>query len=484
MRRGLDWLASVAPYDLATIFALEGEELVVQTARGPLAGENVVGHRIALGAFPTVAEAIETRRARAYTEHDHSHGDGDPFDGVIDLPAGHSCMVVPLTAGEHTLGVLSLDRAKCQVYPQKTVELVELYARLLALAIHHARGRAELATLSERQRMHAATLEARLSGVHAGVLEDSRAPGVRLLATRAAQVARTDTPVLIRGETGTGKERLAHAIHAWSKRASGPFVTVNCAALPDALLESELFGHDKGAFTGATTARVGRFRLADGGTLFLDEIGELGPALQAKLLRVVQEGEVQPLGSDRPRRVDVRLLAATHVDLEAAITDGRFREDLYYRLSVFPLHLPPLRERLEDLAPLATNLLRERGERLGRRDLTLSPAALDALRVHDWPGNIRELANVLERAAIVSDGHIEPRHVSLGTRSTPPAAVAPTSPMLSMAAMERAHIERALRQTGGKIYGEDGAAALLALKPTTLQSRMKKHGIDRRALEY
>jgi transcriptional regulator with GAF, ATPase, and Fis domain len=482
MRRGLDWLATVAPYDLATIFELVGDRLVVQAARGPFADERVAGHAIALAAFPTVREAIETRRARAYTEHDHVHGDGDPFDGVLDLPAGHACMVVPLTAGERTLGVLTLDRGRCETYPRQTVELVELYGRLLALAIHNARLRADLARLSEHRRQHAADLEARLSGEGPGVLEGSASPAVRRLALRAQQVARTDTPVLIGGETGTGKERLAHAIHAWSPRAGGPFVAVNCAALPAALLESELFGHEKGAFTGATAARAGRFRIAEGGTLFLDEIGELPHELQAKLLRAVQEGEVQPVGSDRAVPVDVRLVAATHVDLEAAIREGRFREDLYYRLSVFPLRLPPLRERLEDLPALAEHLLADVAGRTGRRALRLSDEALEALRAHRWPGNIRELANVLERAAIVTDGVVGPEDLALGPARAAAVEAAPPEgdPLPTLAEVERAHIERALYRSGGKLYGDDGAAALLGLKPTTLQSRMKKHGIDRR----
>ncbi|HJL16736.1 MAG TPA: sigma 54-interacting transcriptional regulator [Sandaracinaceae bacterium LLY-WYZ-13_1] len=484
MRRGLDWLATVAPYDLATIFELVDAELVVQAARGRFADERVSGHRIALADFPTVREAIETRRARAYTEHDHRHGDGDPFDGVLDLPAGHACMVVPLTAGQRTLGVLTLDRGECETYADATVELVELYGRLLALAIHNAHLRAEVERLSERRRQHAAELERRLSGEGAGELERSAAPAVRRLAVRAQQVARTDTPVLIRGETGTGKERLAHAIHAWSPRAEGPFVAVNCAAIPPALLESELFGHEKGAFTGATAARAGRFRIAQGGTLFLDEIGELPQELQAKLLRAVQQGEVQPVGSDRAVSVDVRLVAATHVDLEAAIRDGRFREDLFYRLSVFPLHLPPLRERLEDLPELCDHLLGDIAARTGWRGLHLGDDALDALRAHPWPGNVRELANVLERAAIVTDGEIRPEELALPAGAAPsrPAVTAgPEAPLPTLTEVEIAHIEAALRRTGGKIYGDDGAATILGLKPTTLQSRMKKHGIDRRA---
>ncbi|MGF1467236.1 MAG: sigma 54-interacting transcriptional regulator [Sandaracinaceae bacterium] len=483
VRRGLDWLAGVAPYDLATVFELRGDELVVRAARGPLADARLSDHRIALARFPTVREALETRRARAFTEHDHRHGDGDPFDGVLDLPAGHSCMVVPLTAGERVLGALTLDRRECGVYPQETVDLAELYGRLLALAIHNAELRAELARTAERRRVHARDLEGRLSGSDAGVLVESASPAVRRLAQRAGQVAATRTPVLVQGETGTGKERLAHAIHEWSERAAGPFVAGNCAALPSQLLESELFGHARGAFTGATAARAGRFRIADGGTLFLDEVAELSPEVQAKLLRAVQEGEVQPLGSDRPVKVDVRLIAASHRNLEEAIRTGTFREDLYYRLSVFPLRLPPLRERLEDLPALTAHLLREQASRTGRRGVSVGPAGMAALRRHRWPGNIRELANVLERATIVArTDELGPDDLGLLPGSGHGVAPGGDAAPLPLAEVERRHIEAALRYTGGKIYGDDGAAALLGLKPSTLQSRMKKRGIDRKAI--
>ena len=325
LRRGLDGLARVARYDLATVFVLDGARLVVRAARGALASERVRGHVLSLADFPTLREALETRRARAYTEDDHAHGDGDPFDGVLDLPPGHSCMVVPLFAGDRSFGVLALDRQICEPYPPEVVNVVEAYAQVLALAIHNAEQKAALTRLHRQDHEHAKLLEAELGGEAVGILETSRNPAMRDVARRARQVAETDTPVLILGETGTGKERLARAIHAWSRRADQPFVTLNCAAIPDGLIESELFGHVKGAFTGANRDRPGRFLMANGGTLLLDEIGELSVGLQAKLLRVLQEGRFEPVGSDRPVKVDVRILAATHVDLEKAIAARRFR---------------------------------------------------------------------------------------------------------------------------------------------------------------
>ena len=485
LRRGLDGIGRVVPYDLATAFLLEGGALVARLARGPLAGPAVAGLRLDLGRLPQVREALETRRARAFDETDHVH-DGDPYDGVLDLPPGHACMVVPLCAGDRCLGLVTLDRAACEVYAPATVLLVEVWGQLLALALRGAEERAALGRVRDLEQEHARLLEARVAGDPAGLLEGSRAPVMQELVERARHVARVDTPVLILGETGTGKERLARAIHGWGARAGRPFVAVNAAAIPRELLESELFGHVKGAFTGASRDRPGRFQVANGGTLLLDELGELPLELQAKLLRALQEGTVEPVGSDRPVRVDVRVLAATHVDLEEAATAGRFRQDLYYRLAVFPLRLPPLRERLEDLELACAALLREQAARTGRAGLHVTAAGLRHLRGHDWPGNLRELANVLERAAILSAGAaLGPEVLELprGAGSSPPAArrgrgPAPEEgPFPSLDEAQRQHIARALQRTHGKLYGPDGAAALLGLKPSTLQSRMKKLGV-------
>ena len=473
LRRGLEWLAKVAPYDLACVFELEGQALTVRAMRGPLARPDIKAHKLTLASFPTIREALETRRARAYTEQDHEHGDGDPFDGILDLPAGHSCMIVPLAAGDRAFGVLSLDRAECETYPQPVVDLVEIYGRFLALAIRNAEQRAALARLGAQEHEHARLLEARLEGEVAGVFEESASPIVRELAHKARQVAITATPVLIQGETGTGKERLAHAIHRWSPRSERPFVVVNCAAIPAGLIESELFGHDKGAFTGATRERAGRFRTANGGTLFLDEIGELPLEVQAKLLRVLQSGELQAVGSDRTIKVDVRVVAATHVELARAVEEGRFREDLFYRLDVFPLRLPPLRERLEDLPALVEHLLAEQYARTGRA-AHITPSALEALRAHRWPGNIRELANALERASIVSaTGALSA--ADLGLRDAEGRSVSPEE-LVTLAESERRHIARVLAHTEGRVYGERGAAKILGVPPSTLQSRMKKLG--------
>jgi transcriptional regulator with GAF, ATPase, and Fis domain len=264
-----------------------------------------------------------------------------------------------------------------------------------------------------------------------------------------------------------------------------PFISVNCAAIPPALLESELFGHVKGAFTGAVGQRLGRFQMANGGTLLLDEIGELPTDLQVKLLRVLQEGSFEPVGSDRSVKVDARVLAATNVNLERAIQRKQFREDLYYRLSVFPLQLPPLRERLEDVPLICTVLLQDLGRRMGRHGYTLSREGIAKLTAYHWPGNLRELANVLERAIILArerrlgpEALDLPQHNNTNTipsaESTTTAVIPSPTAVQTLETLERAHIRRVLALTNGRIYGKAGAADLLGLKPSTLQSRMKK----------
>jgi DNA-binding NtrC family response regulator len=328
-------------------------------------------------------------------------------------------------------------------------------------------------------------------------LEGQTVPGIvgRSVPLRAAlqhvwAVASTDTTVLIQGETGTGKERVARALHELSKRAGGPFVTVNCAAIPANLLESELLGHERGAFTGALTQRIGRFELAHKGTIFLDEIGELPLDLQPKLLRVLQEREFERLGSARTLRTNARVVAATNRDLKAMMRQGTFREDLYYRLSVFPIQVPPLRQRKEDIAALAEHFLRELAMRLGKRVGPLSALSLERLLAYDWPGNIRELQNVLERAVIFSTGdrtEVPDLVEDDQSESTPPQDFGAeddahaAAELGSLEDVSRDHILRVLNETNWVIAGPHGAAAKLQMKRTTLNFRMKKLGIMRRA---
>jgi transcriptional regulator with GAF, ATPase, and Fis domain len=295
-------------------------------------------------------------------------------------------------------------------------------------------------------------------------------PAFAVALDRLNQVAPLDVTVMLCGETGTGKELFAKALHERSRRHRGPFVRVNCAELPPTLIESELFGHERGAFTGATALRQGRFELADGGTIFLDEIGDLAPELQAKLLRALQEGEFERVGSSKVRSVDVRIVAATHVDLEAAVAEERFRADLYYRLNVFPITLPPLRERRRDIQELVWAFIRRRQRDLGRQITTVPPAILDALTRYDWPGNVRELENVIERALIRStDGTLRLDH-ALDTAKT-------TSTDQTLDAVQRQYIEKVLRECGGRINGAGNAAVRLGLHPNTLRFRIRKLGV-------
>jgi formate hydrogenlyase transcriptional activator len=290
------------------------------------------------------------------------------------------------------------------------------------------------------------------------------------------RVAATDSTVLITGETGTGKELIARAVHSSSRRKARPLIKINCAALPAGLVESELFGHEKGAFTGAIARRVGRFELAQGGTIFLDEIGELPADAQAKLLRVLQEREFERIGGSGPIRVDVRVLAATNRDLLKAVREKSFREDLYYRLSVFPVQLPPLRDRQEDIPPLVLFLVNNFAMRIGKRIDGVDKETMHRLLSYSWPGNVRELENVIERAVILANGstlQIDPDILAPG----PPLADA--LPEGTMQGVERDHISNVLRQTRGVIDGPHGAAKILNLHPNTLRSRMKKLGIGR-----
>ncbi len=303
------------------------------------------------------------------------------------------------------------------------------------------------------------------------------APISRMLES-IGQAAPTDTTVLIIGETGTGKELVARAIHAGSTRARKALVSINCGAISPGLVESELFGHEKGAFTGATTRRAGRFELADGGTLFFDEIGDLSPELQVKLLRVLQEGEFTRVGGNQPKRVNVRIIAATHCDLHAAVKQGTFRQDLYYRLNVFPIRTPPLRDRLEDLPQLVKHLVEAYCQRSGKHIATVPDNLLQTLASHSWPGNVRELANVVERSVIISSGTTLQLAEWMTGQHQPVAAVSGTASE-SLEAMERNHILATLKKTGWKVSGPRGAAAVLRLKATTLEARMKKLGIER-----
>jgi formate hydrogenlyase transcriptional activator len=309
-------------------------------------------------------------------------------------------------------------------------------------------------------------------------------PALETVLEQVERVAPTNSTVIIQGETGTGKELIAHAIHNLSSRCGRPFVRLNCAAIPLDLLESELFGHEKGAFTGAIAQKIGRFELADKGTLFLDEVGDIPPALQPKLLRVLQEQEFERLGSARTHQVDVRLVAATNRDLAEMVNRGEFRSDLYYRLNVFPVLLPPLRERSEDIPALVTHFVEIFGRRMGREIEHIPAETLSALSSYQWPGNIRELQNLIERAVILSNDGVLPNPLPApGTHVVAVASTTTVAPVATLRDSERTLILRTLEGVGWVIGGPKGAAAKLGLKRTTLIHKMQKLRISRPVLQ-
>ncbi|MFO1349592.1 MAG: sigma 54-interacting transcriptional regulator [Gammaproteobacteria bacterium] len=425
-------------------------------------------------------------------------------EGVVAKPAGFvlaaqaRCHWLGLPIVQHggVVGLLAVaDRAAGYSLAQQLD--IERLAQAAGVLIECERSlQREAATELRRQQAEAEVryLREEIKTQHnfEDIIGESDALGSAL--AQVERVTQTDVTVLILGETGTGKEMIARAIHQRSPRKNRPLIKVNCGALPENLVESELFGHEKGAFTGATTQRKGRFELADGGTLFLDEIGDMPMAAQTKLLRVLQEREFERVGGTQTVQVDVRVLAATHRDLKKRVAEGLFREDLYYRLNVFPIELPPLRERREDIAPLVQYFIGRCSTKFGRRIDSISSAALERLHAYDWPGNVRELENIIERAVILTTGttlDIPPNLLPIAKdvaaaldsaqpetanlEHTPPPAA--SAAQLPLSEMERNYLIQVLNDTHWVIEGKRGAAAILGLKPSTLRNRMQKLGI-------
>jgi formate hydrogenlyase transcriptional activator len=385
---------------------------------------------------------------------------------------------LPLTTARRRLGTLVFACKQPFAYETADVSYLQLVANQVAVSVENALAFQEIEALRDQLSKANTYLEEEVRTEHnfGEVIGESAA--LRRVLHEVETVAATGSTVLIRGETGTGKELIARAVHDLSPRQGRTFVKLNCAAIPTGLLESELFGHEKGAFTGAIAQKVGRFELAHRGTLFLDEVGDIPPELQPKLLRVLQEQEFERLGGTKTIKVDVRLVAATNRDLARMVADSCFRADLYYRLNVFPLVLPPLRERRDDIPRLVRHFTQHFARRMGQRIETIPLAVLDALVGYSWPGNIRELQNVIERAVILSPGPA--LQVPLGDLQlvATPASV-PTAAAVTLAAAEREHILGALRETGWVVAGPKGAAARLGMKRSTLQKKMKKLGISR-----
>jgi transcriptional regulator with GAF, ATPase, and Fis domain len=403
--------------------------------------------------------------------------DGGEHACEIRFDADRTLAVFRLCHGEETLGhgVLQIPGAA----PALTEALLAAMGHVLGGALRQIQLLGRVAALARAAQIEKRLLHEELDRVASTGDLVAVGPAMRAIVHEMVPlVARQDTTVLLLGDTGTGKEIVARRIHALSPRAKRPFVAVNCGALPDGLVESVLFGHERGAFTGAASRHVGLFERAHGGTLLLDEVGELPKTAQAKLLRALQEGEIERVGGESAVRIDVRVIAATHRQLEVMVANGEFREDLFYRLDVFSITLPPLRDRPEDLEALTEAIVRKLSAKLGRRPARVSRETLALLRAHSFPGNVRELENVIERALILSPGEEVILTPPLTTRWVKKRDSVSTVTTYRDAVV--ACIERALDATGGKIYGTHGAANALGLKPTTLQSKIRKLGIRAR----
>ncbi len=402
---------------------------------------------------------------------------------------GCSILGVPALVDGQVMCALVLAGAPLpQRWPDALVEHLQLHAEVIGAALQRHRQEEALRSnvevikqLNARLETDNLYLKEEIKTYHdfEDIVGDS-AP-LRLALTRLAQVAPMNSNVLLLGPTGSGKELFARAVHERSRRHARPLVRVNCAALPPTLVESELFGHEKGAFTGAVGMRQGRFELADGGSIFLDEIGDLALDIQVKFLRVLQEGEFERVGSSRTKKVDVRVIAATHHDLEAAVAEGRFRADLYYRLSVYPIRLPSLQDRVDDIPRLVWFFINRHQRELGRRITEIPKHVMEALQNHAWPGNVRELENVVERAMIASSGHVLQLDapLSFSRRNT----ASPES-QDTLESVQRAHIEAVLQECGWRINGKGNAAERLDIHPNTLRFRMKKLGLVRPEAQF
>jgi formate hydrogenlyase transcriptional activator len=479
-------LRHAMPYDRAAVYLHDAGRDVLRLAA---IESSVVSSRFTVGFEIPVADTYlggVFRTQRPLIRRDLAAERISDTEALVLAEGFRSLVVVPLVVRGRSIGTLNVGSKGPGAYGEREAEFLREVANQIALAVENMTAYEQIAALKARLEHENVYLHEALGRDHDVDEMVGRHPAFVTLLDRIARVAATDATVLVSGETGTGKELVARAVHRQSARQARPLVVVNCSAISAGLVESELFGHVKGAFTGALERRVGRFELADGGTLFLDEVGELPLETQVKLLRVLQERTLEPVGSNRSLRVDVRVIAATNRDLDAAVRAGTFRADLYYRLNVFPLAVPPLRDRREDIPLLATYFLGRFARRLGKRIEGIAPATLEQLVAYPWPGNIRELGNVIERAVVLASGpwlelaeELVPAPTGAAAMASRPQAPEDRGLDAVLEDVERRQILAALEQAGGTIEGPRGAAALLRVHPNTLRSRMERLGLKR-----
>jgi formate hydrogenlyase transcriptional activator len=469
-------LRGIARYDRAVLSVLDDEGKNVYVYGDALEWERLLNHgKVVPIEEELSAEAVRTREVAFFTAADLRDMKGSLANAMHEDGIQSVCSV-PLIAGDQVWGALNASSLTEGAFGPPEVEYLQQVAGHIAAAIQNANAYRKIVQLQERLAQKNLYLENEIRSTSSSDEIIGASPALKRVMDYASIVADTDSTVLITGETGTGKERIARLIHSMSRRKERGFFKVNCAAIPTGLLESELFGHEKGAFTGAVSQKIGRLELADKGTLLLDEVGEIPLELQPKLLRVLQDQEFERLGGTKTIRVDARLIAATNRDLVQAIEEKEFRSDLFYRLHVFPLHLPPLRERREDIPMLVRHFVEKCGMRLHKRVEIIPDDVMEVMMNWKWPGNIRELENFVERSVILSEGN----------RLTPPLgelreenAHQLSESDVTLHDKERQHIIEVLRQSRGVLSGPSGAAARLGVKRTTLQYKMQRLGISR-----
>jgi formate hydrogenlyase transcriptional activator len=479
------WLKRVIPHEHYSLLLYEPETRRYRKHVPQVdSGEMIVAdcHADAQWARTPAGIAITSRRPALFGEAELKQLATESRIAECVLKAGYkSVCSVPLLSRDSVLGALNLASDRVDAFAADDVELLGQVAQQIAIAVENGLAFREIAELKEKLTTEKLYLEDEIRTEHNFEEIIGHSSALKQVLKQVEIVAPTTSTVLIQGETGTGKELIARAIHNLSGRHGRTFVKLNCAAIPTGLLESELFGHEKGAFTGAIAQRIGRFELAHGGTLFLDEVGDIPLELQSKLLRVLQEQEFERLGGTKTIRVDVRLVAATNRDLAAMVEQKQFRSDLYYRLNVFPIANPPLRDRREDIAALVRYFTQKFSRRMNKRIESIPSEAMSALSAYHWPGNIRELENFIERAVILSRGAtLDVPLAELKQRSRDAsAATATAAPATTLEEAEREHIRQALHDANWQVGGASGAAARLGMKRTTLQSKMAKLGIER-----